>query len=264
MPGIEPLLAHVVPFALVVTRLVGLFVFAPMISSVSIPMQAKALVAVTLAAAVYPSIPAAYAGGASLDLFGLLPLLVSETLIGVCVGLIAAVPVMMLQLGGHVAGFQMGLSIASVYNPEFETQSDVVGETLFYLGFAIFLAVGGLEAMYAALLETFERVPLGGMAVSAVPLDTFVGLATSGFEMALRVSAPATAMVFMVMVAMGFVMKTMPQINVMSVGFAVKIVAGLLATAMALQVIHNVASDEAQRVLDLLARWAGGLTARGA
>ncbi|HZW09573.1 MAG TPA: flagellar biosynthetic protein FliR [Phycisphaerales bacterium] len=262
MTGIEPLLAHAVPFILVATRMLGLFVFAPILSSVSVPGHAKALLAFMLAAAVYPSIPAHFAG-ARADLFGLLPLLVSETLIGVCVGLIGAVPVMMLQLGGQVAGFQMGLSMASVYNPEFDTQSDVLGETLFYLGFAVFLSVGGLEAMYAALLGTFERVPLGGMAVASVPLESYVGLAGSGFEMALRVSAPASAIVFLIMVAMGFVMKTMPQINVMSVGFAVKIVAGILATALALQVIHNVAAEEAARVLDLLARWVDGLSARG-
>lgn len=261
MPGIEPLLSHAVPFILVASRMVGLFVFAPMLSSVSIPMQAKALLAVMLAAAVYPAIPVAYAE-ARLDLFGLAPLLVSETLIGVCIGLIASVPVMMLQLGGHVTGFQMGLSMATIYNPEFETQSDVVGETLFFLGFAVFLAVGGIEATYGALLVTFERVPLGGMAVASVPLESYVGLAGSGFEMALRVSAPATAMVFLVMVAMGFMMKTMPQINVMSVGFAVKIVVGLLATALALQVIHNAAADEAVRVLELMMDWARGLSAR--
>ena len=81
--------------------------------------------------------------------------------------------------------------------------------------------------------------------------------------MALRISAPAVALVFLVMVAMGFVMKTMPQINVMSVGFAIKILVGILATAMATQVIANVASDETLRVLDVLASWARGLGAYG-
>ena len=262
MPGIEPLIAHAVPFALVATRLIGLFVFAPMLTSVSIPSRVRVLLAVMLSAAVYPSIPVSYAD-VPLDLFGLLPLLVSETLIGVCVGVIASVPVMILQLAGHVTGFQMGLSMATVYNPEFETNSDVVGETLFYLGFAVFLAVGGLEATYAALLTTFERVPLGGMAISSLPLETYVGLASSGFEMALRVSGPAMAMVFLILVAMGFIMKTMPQINVMSVGFAIKIVVGLLATAMALQVIANVAGDETERILTILAEWVRGLSARG-
>jgi flagellar biosynthetic protein FliR len=263
LPGVEPLIVHAVPFALVVTRMMGLFVFAPMLTSLSIPTQVRVLLACMLAAAVYPSIPLTYAE-TPMTLFGLAPLLVSETLIGVCVGVIASIPVMILQLGGHVTGFQMGLSMATVYNPDFDTNSDVVGETLFYLGFAVFLAVGGLEATYAALLTTFERVPLGGMAVSSVPLESYLGLASAGFEMALRVSGPAMAVVFLVLVAMGFVMKTMPQIDAMSVGFAVKIVVGLLATAMALQVIANAAGDESLRVLTVLGEWARGLSPRGA
>jgi len=259
---IEPLLRHVVPFVLVTARLMGLFVFTPLLGSLSVPRQVKILIALMLAAAVYPTIPASFASE-HVTLWGMLPILVSETLIGVCVGLIAAVPVMMIQMGGHVTGFQMGLSVASVYNPELQTQSDVVGEVLFYLGFSVFLAVGGLEAVYVTLLDTFSRVPLGAMAVSSVPLDSYVDLAGAGFEMALRISAPAVAMVFLVMVAMGFVMKTMPQINVMSVGFAIKILVGILATAMATQIIANVASDETLRVFDVLAAWARGLGAYG-
>ncbi len=262
MTGIEPFIAHVVPFTLVATRLLGLFIFAPILTSASIPTQARVFLALMFTAAIYPSIPVHFAE-VNIDLMGLLPILISETLIGVCVGLIASIPIMTLQLAGHLTGFQMGLSMATVYNPEFDTNSDVVGETLFYLGFAIFLTVGGLEMTYAALLSTFENVPLGGMAISSVPLETYIGLANSGFEMALRVSGPAMAMVFLVMVAMGFVMKTMPEINVMSVGFAVKIVVGLLATIMALQVIANVASDETIRILTILGEWVRGLSARG-
>ncbi|QKK09097.1 MAG: flagellar biosynthetic protein FliR [Planctomycetota bacterium] len=262
MPGLEPLLAHVVPFAFVVARMTGLFLFAPMVASLTIPFQVKALLAVIMGAAVYPAVSTQFAD-VPLDLAGLTPILVSELLIGLCVGVIASVPVMMLQMGGHVTGFQMGLSMATVYNPEFNTNSDVIGETLFYLGFAVFLAVGGVEATYAALLTTFDNVPVGAMATSSVPLDTFVGLANSGFEMALRVSGPAMAMVFLVMVAMGFVTKTMPQINVMSIGFAVKIVVGLLATAVSLQVIANVMSDETMRVLVILGEWVRGLSPHG-
>ena len=262
MRGIEPLLVHVVPFAFVVARMTGLFIFAPMVSSISIPFQVKALLAVIMAAAVYPAVPAHFAG-APLDLVGLAPVLVSELLIGLCVGVIAAVPIMMIQMGGNVAGFQMGLSMATVYNPDMNSNSDVIGETMFYLGFAVFLAIGGLEATYAALLATFEHVPIGAMARSSVPLDTYVGLANSGFEMALRVSGPAMAMVFLVMVAMGFVTKTMPQINVMSIGFAIKIVVGLLAMAFSIQVIANVASDEMMRVLTILNDWVRGLSPRG-
>jgi len=255
---IEPLLAHVVPFVFVFARVLGLFVFSPILSSVSVPARAKVLMSVMLAVAVYPSIPVFYASE-QITLFGLLPILISETLIGVCVGLIASIPIMMVQMGGHVTGFQMGLSVASVYNPELNTQSDVVGEVLFYLGLSLFFMLGGMEAIWATLLDTFERVPLGAMAISSVPLERYIDLAGAGFDMALRIAAPAMAMVFLVMVAMGFVMKTMPQINVMSVGFALKIIVGVLATAMSVQVIANVTGDEMSNIFDMLRQWSNGL-----
>jgi flagellar biosynthetic protein FliR len=261
LPIAEPLFAHLVPFVLVTARLSGVFLFSPLLNSASVPRIAKALLVVMLGLAVYPMVPVSTLS-VPFTLLGLAPLLMTEILIGVCIGLIAAMPILALQIGGHVAGYQMGLAMASVYNPEFDTQSDVIGELLFYLGVAVFLAVGGLEAVWAALLNTYERVPLGAMAVSRVPLEDYVDLAATGFELALRISAPVMAMVFLVLVAMGFVMKTMPQINVMSIGFTVKILVGFLAMAMALQVIANVAADEAETVIDLMFEWSRGLAPR--
>ena len=91
MPGLEPLLAHVVPFAFVVARMTGLFLFAPMVASLTIPFQVKALLAVIMGAAVYPTVSTQFAD-VPLDLAGLAPILVSELLIGLCVGVIASVP----------------------------------------------------------------------------------------------------------------------------------------------------------------------------
>ena len=52
-------------------------------------------------------------------------------------------------------------------------------------------------------------------------------------------------------------MKTMPQINVMSVGFAIKIVCGLAVFAAGLTVLDQVAGDEVGRVLRIILEWAG-------
>lgn len=252
--GLGTILSAAAPYALAMSRVAGLVVVAPMLSSISVPTMVRALVAASMALAAYP---AASAGvpGLRLDLAGLLPVIASETLVGACIGMIASLPMLALQIGGHVAGFQMGLSIASIYNPDYDAQSDALGELLFYVGFFAFLSAGGLEAAFGSLLVTFERVPLGGLSLVGAPLEAYAELLGAGFEVALRVSAPATAMVFLVMVAMGFVMKTMPQLNVMSVGFAVKIVLGLLATATALAAIGHVADGYTGQVWDALFDW---------
>jgi flagellar biosynthesis protein FliR len=58
-----------------------------------------------------------------------------------------------------------------------------------------------------------------------------------------------------VLVAMGFLMKTMPQINILSVGFAIKIVVGLTILAATLYAIDEVVVDELSGIIDHVLRW---------
>jgi flagellar biosynthesis protein FliR len=60
-------------------------------------------------------------------------------------------------------------------------------------------------------------------------------------------------------VVLGVVGKTMPQLNVLSVGFAIKIIAGLLMLTFALYAIRDVVGDEVTRVLSDIQRWVASL-----
>src|SRR5258708_11073923 len=108
-------------------------------------------------------------------------------------------------------------------------------------------AVGGVEGSYMALVSTFKNVAVGAFALDRVPLDAIVGVITSGVELAMRVAAPVLAIVFLLMISLGFVMKTMPQINVMSVGFTIKILFGVGMLAASLTAMQRATSDEIER-----------------
>jgi len=138
MPVIEPLSQHVIPFQLVLFRIAGLFVFAPMLASTGVPVQARTLLAVALAVAVYPMVPTHAQSAPDLDLLQLVPMIASETLLGVSMGLIALLPLIGMQMGGQVAGHQMGLGLAQSFNPALDVDSDVTGQLLFFLGVTIF------------------------------------------------------------------------------------------------------------------------------
>lgn len=257
MPSIQPLLDHAVPYLLVVFRLAGLFLFAPLLSSRMVPGRIRALLTVMFAGAIYPALPAASQAAPDADLLGLLPLISCELLVGATIGLVASLPLMGMEMAGMVMGHQMGLSIARSYNPEADTDSEVLGQICYYLGLGAFIAMGGLNGLYLCILRSFERVPVGGPGGSAPALGMVVGTLSAGFELALRVSAPVVCAIFLVMIAIGFVMKTMPQINVMSVGFAIKILCGLVVLAAAVAVLEQVSGEESGRVLRMLIEWAG-------
>jgi len=259
MPGYETLLQHTVPFSLVVFRLAGLFLFAPLLSSSMIPRRVRALLAVMLGAAMYPLLPVHAPVGLDLSIYELLPMIVGEALIGAVIGIIASIPLASLELAGVMGGQQVGFGLARVYNPELEMDADLFGQMLFYLGAGAFIALNGIETMFTAVASTFSRVPIGGIGSADVPLTMFVGVLTSGFELGLRVAAPVTGIVFLLVISFAAIGKTMPQLNIMSVGFTVKILAALAISAAAAHAISVAAGDEITWALNRAVGWAGSL-----
>ena len=132
MPDFTPILTHAFPFMLVLTRITGVFLFTPLLTSQSIPRSFKTLLAFSFALAVYPFVPS-MAIPLDVTLTQLVPLMFSELLIGVVLGLIMGIPMVAIQMGGYMMGYQMGLSLAESFNPELDTNSSVIGQLLFYL-----------------------------------------------------------------------------------------------------------------------------------
>ncbi|MEX2219880.1 MAG: flagellar biosynthetic protein FliR [Phycisphaerales bacterium] len=252
MISYEPILSHVVPFMLVVARLGGLFLLAPILGNRFLPAKFRALLVVMLAAAVYPGLSSTVQHLPETTLLTLAPLIVTETLIGFTIGFIACLPIMCLDLAGYVMGHQMGLGLARVYNPHTAMDTDILGQLLMFIALGTFIALGGLEVLFVSLLSTYQGVPIGGVGGGVAPLDLVVGVLSSGVEMAARVAAPVVCIVFLLMISMGFIMKTMPQINILSVGFTVKILFGVGMVAAAIGSMHGAIQGELERVLNVV------------
>lgn len=253
----EPLLRQIIPGTLVAFRLAGVLIFAPLLSSVMIPARVKVLMVAMLAVAIYPALPpAAVAWHGSLSAVTLLPVVVGETFIGFVIGLLASIPLMSLEVAGVVMGQQMGFGLARVYNPEIDFDVDILGQLMFYIGFGIFLALGGLEVLVGAVVRSFERLPVGLGLLGRPPLDLLVGLLASGFELALRVAMPVVATIILSLIVFAVLGKTMPQISVMNIGFTIKIILGLLVIAAAVGAVSGAVRDDLARVLRTVTLWA--------
>lgn len=259
MASIVPILDHVVPFGLVLARVAGLFIAAPVLANTSVPMRARALLAAALAAAIYPVVPHEFQSTTSIGFMDLLPMLLGETLIGGAMGMIAVVPLLAMDMAGSFSGQIMGLGLARVYNPEMDGDFDVLGQFLYIIAGAIFVMLGGVESLFLALAGTFRTIPAGGIGLASAPLDLLTDTVTSGLSLALRVSLPVVGIVALLTVALGAVGKTMPQMNVMSVGFTFKSYAGLAMLTVALGGIAIAAGDEIDTVLKQTAAWASEL-----
>jgi flagellar biosynthesis protein FliR len=255
---LQQLLDQLGPFLLATFRIAGVFLVAPLLASTSIPVLARTLLVFALGLAVYPMLPAWQCKPVAMDLVALAWGAAGETLLGFSIGLLMLLPMTAVQLAGHFMGQQMGFGLATVYNPALEADTDLLGDLLGYIAIGLFLTIGGMEALFLAVCRTFERVPLGGMELTGAPLDLLTGLLASGFELATRVSMPLTAIILIETVASAFITKTLPQANILSIGFAVKIVLGFLALIAGLTAMQWAIGDDVGMTVRQVLNWAAG------
>jgi flagellar biosynthetic protein FliR len=250
---------HQVPVAvLVLFRLGGLFIYGPVFGASVIPPQIKIFLCLVLGAAVYPVVAEGGTPVLELELWALAPLVFFELMIGLMIGYLASLPLVAVQVGGLVMGQQMGLGFARFYNPAMEDDADVLGQVLFMMLLAAFLLIGGHESMLLAVLHSFDHIPLPAMASLSIGpelVTLLIGVITAAFEMALRVAAPLLALIFLQTVAMGFIAKTVPQMNILSLGFPLRVMAGLLIIILGLAVMSEVVMELVDDTLRLMFEW---------
>lgn len=261
---LTPILPYVPVWLMILVRLTGIFVLAPVLGSSTLPRTVKVFLALGLSFAIWPMLwidsqASGYLAEAvrGLDLWSLGLLVALELLIGYVIGYAASLPLTGMQLGGHIIDQQMGLAAAQLFNPEFDDQTGVTGQLLFMFALALFVAAGGLNVMLHTLAQTFRHVPLGGFASFDQIVDMVVGMITIMFELGLRISAPILCLMFLVSVGMGFLMRTVPQFNILSVGFAIRILSSMVIMMMLIGAVAGAYGNIAGEIFGELMRFFG-------
>jgi flagellar biosynthetic protein FliR len=212
--------SRVLVFVLVFTRVGGIVITSPVLGGSEIPMQVRALLAFTLSLIIMPSQWFVQIVEPN-NLTGFAVLIGAELAIGMSIGLGLNILFSGAALAGELIGQVGGLSASQIFDPISGDQSPLLSRMLQYLAITVFAAVGGLNAMVCSLLDTFETLPLGESGFETSIANVFVSILALSFNLALRIAAPVLVAVLVAMLVMGLLGKTLPQLNLMSVGFGV-------------------------------------------
>ena len=232
----EPL--KLVPvFVLVLFRIAGLMLYAPLLGSAKIPKRVRALLALVLAIGLTPAVamPPQLPGTA----LGTAVAIGGEMMFGLAMGMILSFVFIAAQWAGEVIGQQMGLTLSEVFDPQFAGASSVVGDLYFMLLLVIFLGVGGEREMVRGLRDSFQSLPLLAVGVNHSVFDIVMGMFSATTVLAVRLAAPLMVTLLVVDVTLGFLGKTMPQLNVMTTGSNVKILVGLGVVLLGFSLGHT-------------------------
>jgi flagellar biosynthetic protein FliR len=248
--------AAMIALAMVIARCGGVFVVAPVFGHAAVPVRLRVAMAIViaLAAASRLAVPVALPLGS----FQLALALVLEIAIGAAIGYLARIVFVGVELAATHIGQQMGLGLAEVFNPLHEDTSQSVGRLLEITAVVIFLAIGGHRMLISAVLGTFDVLPIGfgGAGHAAVwpsvhaALRAGTAMLAVSFALALKLAAPVLAAILMTTVAAGLVQKTLPQLNILTVGLPLRAMLGLVVLAASLVVLAPLLSE----AVDALAR----------
>jgi flagellar biosynthetic protein FliR len=256
--------SHLTPFLMTLCRIAGIFLIAPVVSSSMAPAKYRAIFAAMIALAVYPTLlPIVKAQAAPFDIIAAVPYLIRETFIGFAMGIIAIIPLLSLEMSGAMSGHQMGLGLSQVYNPGSDAESDVLGQMLYTLAIGAYITCGGVDMLFGCILDSFRTIPIGSLDASKLPLGLLGETLTQGIDLAIRVTAPVSGAVILLTIMLGVIGKTMPQINIMTVGFTLKILAGLFALFFSIYTIADAAGDSMHDTLGRISSWMSIASAGG-
>ncbi len=228
-------------YLLVLFRVAGLMVVTPLFSSAAIPRRLRVLFAAAVALVIFPAILPVVPR--HLTIQAAIVGVAGELAVGVLMGLSLHTLFLGAQLTGMVVGQQAGLSLGQTYNPLVNSSTTTLGQLYFIVMFMIFIVAGGHRAMVRGLLDSFDAVPLLGFTASDAHVAMLIELLTAAFVMALRLAGPCLIAMFMTTVAMGFLSKTMPQLNILSVGFVVRILVVLAVGGISLSYSEDLFTD---------------------
>ena len=246
--------SQLLAFILVLVRVSGIILTAPVFGSSSTPPQIKVVLSFMLALILYPFIPQITVFPDRPDHYILL--IASEMLIGAVLGIIGRFLFGAVEFAGTIIGFQMGLAMANVLDPQSQEQISLVGRFKSVTATLIFLVMDGHLIFIQAMVRSYSILTPGSADINQPLIDKLTELSASVFVIGLQIGAPLIVALFLANAVIGLLARSVPQIQVFIVGFPLTIMLGLLFLLFGMpffaQAVHQMFEKLDNQIFDAL------------
>ena len=209
-------------------RVSSLFLFAPFLSSASIPMQVKAALAVAITALLYPVYRP---GPVETGTLGWVGVVSGEVVIGLLLGLAVQLVVEGAQMAGQLLGVQAGYSLVTLLDPQTQADLPVMSTFNQLLALLIFLELDVHHWLLRGVAASFAYLPPGA-GLSRLTTGRALLQAAGGIWLAgVQLAAPVLVATLLVDITLGFLSKASPQMPVLFVGLSFKTLLSLTVFA---------------------------------
>lgn len=213
-------------------RIAPLFSFAPPFTLVRVPALFKLLFGIALAAALLSTRPALYQS-LPLDLGSMVLAGARELMVGLVFVLAFQIVFGAIYFVGRTIDVQAGFGLSLLIDPGSGARAPMVGTIFAFLAGMLFFAMNGHHDLLRIISASIDAIPLGqsGLPASPGPMLGFIALM---FLTAVGVGGGIILALFLTDLTIAMLSRTVPQMNVLVLGFQVKAVVLLAAMPLTL------------------------------
>lgn len=245
------LVSQFATFVLVLARVGGLIATAPIFGSKAAPFQARALLAITISLIVAPlHASAAPVGVDHMLAFGKFVLM--ETLLGLLLGLGIMILFSGIQLTGQIVSQLGGTALSEGFDVNIDENVPVYGQLFYFITLAMFVLLGGHRLLIEALLDTYVWLPPGKAVLGESYVTALTTLIGHSFVLGIRAAGPAMVALLLATLVLGLIGRTVPQINILAVGFSINALLTLVGLFVSLGGICWAFPQQVGAAIDLL------------
>ncbi|MFW6380959.1 MAG: flagellar biosynthetic protein FliR [Bacillota bacterium] len=229
-------------FILIMLRYLGIFLITPIFSSQLIPNRVKIGLSLLLALVTIPLF-----SEATLIMPEQVILVISgvvrELAIGFILGFVVYLVFAAIQLAGQFIDLRMGFRIANVVDPMSGESSPVVGQFKNVVAMLVFLAINGHHLLIKSLFYSFEIIPPGQAQFPSNLWQFVFRRSADMFILAFKIALQVIGTLFVVDIALGFLARSVPQMNIFIIGLPIKIFLGFIILILSIHIIVNYFDD---------------------
>jgi flagellar biosynthetic protein FliR len=214
-------------FLIALVRFSGFFLNTPVFSDNLAPTRVKAGLCALCSILMLPHLIATTTLP-NLSVVGYGIMAIKELTLGFMLGFIVLFLTSALRMGGNIIGMQIGFSYAQVADPGSNQSVGIISELFQLSGSLLFLFLNGHLIILRAFYQSFQMVPPAGLILTNGVVEEVLLYSRMIFLCGLQIAMPIIAVVLVGDVALGIIARTVPRMNIFQLGFAVKIIGGLI------------------------------------
>ncbi len=226
----EFVLHNLMGYMLVFCRMGGMVFFNPFFSRSSVPAMLRAALAFTLTLVVAPL--AVGAEPLQFETLGLLLAMVKELLVGMSMSVVMIFFYYFLFMAGEIMDIGFGLSMSKVFDPGSNLQISISGNLFQLCAIFYFFLTDCHLILIRAITSSFAFIQVGAVVIPAALGKFMAEMFITAFSLCIQLALPFVAASFTLEVAMGILMKLVPQVSIFVISFQVKILLGFLLLAV--------------------------------